>query len=109
MPAPHWFFRCGVLARLVLQHLPRPAAFVAEIRRCLRPGGPLLVTPPARDGSSLTSQSLYRRLRAPCYHRVPGVVRFYAASSLRRLVADQGLTVVYRRGEPGRVSVLARA
>lgn len=99
----------GVLAILVLQHLPRPGAFVAEIRRCLRPGGHLLITAPVRDGSSLTSQSLYWRLRAACYHRVPGVVRFYDTSSLRRLVADQGLTVVECRGEPGRVSVLARA
>ena len=29
----------GVLAILVVQHLPHPAAFVAEIRRCLRPAG----------------------------------------------------------------------
>src|SRR5215469_9439710 len=29
----------GVLAILVLQHLRHPAAFIAEIRRCLRPGG----------------------------------------------------------------------
>jgi len=28
----------GVLAILVLQHLPDPEAFIAEIRRCLRPG-----------------------------------------------------------------------
>ena len=36
----------GVLANLVLQHLPHPAAFIAEIRRCLRPGGHLLITAP---------------------------------------------------------------
>ena len=28
----------GVLAILVLQHLPNPVAFIAEIQRCLRPG-----------------------------------------------------------------------
>ena len=39
----------GALAILVLQHLPHPAAFIAEIRRCLRPGGHLLITAPARD------------------------------------------------------------
>ena len=33
----------GVLAILGLQHLPHPAAFIAEIRRCLRPGGHLLM------------------------------------------------------------------
>ena len=36
----------GVLAILVLQHIPDPAAFIAEIRRCLRPGGHLLITAP---------------------------------------------------------------
>ncbi len=99
----------GVLAVLVVQHLPNPAAFIAEIRRCLRPGGCLLITAPARDGASLTSQNPYWRLRAACYQRVPGVVRFYDTSSLPHLVEDQGLTVVECRGEPGRVTVLARA
>jgi len=99
----------GVLAILVLQHLPHPAAFVAEIRRCLRPGGHLLITAPARDSRSLTSQNLYWRLRTACYLRVPGVVRFYDTDSLTRLVEDQSLTVVECKGEPGRVSVLARA
>jgi SAM-dependent methyltransferase len=99
----------GVLAILVLQHLPHPAAFIAEIRRCLRPGGHLLITAPARDGTSLTSENLYWRLRAACYQLAPGVVRFYDTNSLPRLVEDQGLTVVECNGEPGRVSVLARA
>lgn len=98
-----------VLAILVLQHLPDPAAFIAEIRRCLRPGGHVLVTAPSRDGTPLTSQNLYWQLRAACYHLVPGVVRFYDTNSLPRLVEDQGLTVIECKGEPGRASVLARA
>ena len=99
----------GVLAILVVQHLPYPAAFIAEIRRCLRPGGHLLITAPARDSTSRTAQNLYWRLRAACYQLVPGVVRFYDTNSLPRLVQDQGLTVVECNGEPGRVTVLARA
>jgi SAM-dependent methyltransferase len=99
----------GVLAILVLQHLPDPEAFIAEIRRCLRPGGHVLITVPSRDGTPLTSQNLYWRLRAACYHLVPGVVRFYDTNSLPRLVEHQHLTVVECKGEPGRVTVLARA
>ena len=99
----------GVLAILVLQHLPHPAAFIAEIRRCLRPGGHLLITAPVRDATPLTEPSLCFRLRAVCYQHVPGVVRFYDASSLPHLVEDQGLTVLECNGEPSRVSVLARA
>jgi SAM-dependent methyltransferase len=94
----------GVLAILVLQHLPHPAAFIAEIRRCLRPGGHLLISAPARDSTSRTSQNLYWRLRAACYHLVPGVVRFYDTNSLTGLVEDQGLTVVECKVEPGRRS-----
>jgi SAM-dependent methyltransferase len=99
----------GVLAILVVQHLPHPAAFITEIRRCLRPGGHLLITAPARDSTSRTSPNPYWRLRAACYHLVPGVVRFYDTNSLPALVEDQGLTVVECNGEPGRVTVLARA
>jgi SAM-dependent methyltransferase len=98
----------GVVAILVVQHLPHPAAFIAEIRRCLRPGGHLLITAPARDGTSPTSQSLYWRLRAACFHLVPGVVRFYDTTSLAHVVHEQGLTVVECTAEPGRVRVLAR-
>jgi ubiquinone/menaquinone biosynthesis C-methylase UbiE len=99
----------GVLAILVLQHLPRPAAFLGEVQRCLRPGGHVLITAPVGDGMSLTSPNLYWRLRAACCLRVPGVVRFYDTSSLPQLVEDQGLTVVECNGEPGRVTVLAHA
>lgn len=98
----------GVLAILVLQHLSNPVVFLAEIKRCLRPGGYLLITAPARDGRSVTSQNLYWRLRTAFYVRVPGVVRFYDTKSLPRLVGDHGLTVVGCVGEPGRVAVLAR-
>ena len=79
------------------------------LRCCLRPGGHLLITAPARDSTSRTSQNLYWRLRAACCHLVPGVVRFYDTNSLTRLVEDQGLTVVECKVEPGRVSVLARS
>jgi SAM-dependent methyltransferase len=99
----------GVLAVLVLQHLAHPATFIGEIRRCLRPGGHLLIIAPVRGGVSPKAQSLYWRLRAAGYRLVPGAVRFYDTNSLPELVEDHGLTVVDCTGEPNRVSVLARA
>jgi hypothetical protein len=55
------------------------------------------------------SQSLYWRVRAAFYERVPGVVRFYDPSLLRRLVEDQGMAVVSCEGEGRHVTVLASA
>lgn len=74
----------GVVAVLVVQHLARPEMFVAEIRRCLCPGGHLLTTAPVRDPRSLRSQGIYWRLRGLFYQRVPGAVRFYDADSLQQ-------------------------
>ena len=98
----------GVLAINVLQHLARPAAFLAEIRRCLRPGGHLVITAPVRDATPLTEPSLYFRLRAVCYQHLPGVVRFYDMNSLPQLVEDQSLTLVECHRERSRVWVSAR-
>jgi SAM-dependent methyltransferase len=99
----------GALAILVVQHLADPKAFIAEIRRCLRPGGHLLMIAPARDRTPLMAASLYWRLRAASYHLVPGLVRFYDTMSLSWLIESQGLTVLDCKGEPGRAKVLARA
>jgi SAM-dependent methyltransferase len=99
----------AALAILVVQHLSRPTAFFDEVRRCLRPGGYLLLTAPTGDTRSPTTQGLYWRLRAACYQRVPGVVSFHNMDSLPRLVEESGLAVIDCHGELGRVSVLARA
>ena len=102
----------GVLAILVVystSRIPRPSS--PRSGALPQPSGHLLITAPARDSTSLTSQNLYWRLRAESAHTsdVPSVVRFYDTSSLPRLVEDQGLTVVKCNGGPGHVSVLARA
>lgn len=110
----------GALAILVVQHLPDPARFVAEIRRCLRPGGHLLIRAPARRGttesgtarrsnSPVVPQSLYWRLRAAFYTHVPGLVAFYDMDALQRVVEGEGLTVVQRMSSGPSVTVLARA
>ena len=83
----------GVLAILVIQHLPDPASFLTEIRRCLRPGGHLLLTAPDRQVAPLTKGSLYWRLRAAIATYVPGIVRFYDPESLAALVEAQGFTI----------------
>ncbi len=95
----------GVLAILVIQHLPDPASFLAEIRRCLGPGGHLLLTAPDRLVAPLTKGSLYWRLRAAIATYVPGIVRFYDPESLAGLVEAQGFTVE-KRGDALGVDLL---
>jgi len=99
----------GVLAILVIQHLPDPAAFVTEIRRCLRPGGPLLLTAPDRQIKPVTQGSLYWRLRAVIATRVPGMIRFYDLDSLRVLVEAHGFTVEDRADGVAENVLIARA
>jgi SAM-dependent methyltransferase len=98
----------GVLAVLVIQHLSDPASFVAEIRRCLRPGGHVLLTAPDRRIAPVTAGSVYWRLRALVATRVPGVIRFYDRRSLRTLVEAQGFTVE-EHGDLGLGLLIARA
>lgn len=100
----------GVLAVLVVQHLPDPAGFVAQIRRCLRSDGHLLIRAPARwSGAPSVRRSTYYRLRAAFYTHVPGLVDFYDLDSLRRLVESAGLSVVRCTSSGSSVAVLARA
>lgn len=111
----------GVLAILVVQHLAHPATFLAEIRRCLRPGGHLLVRAPVRSGttgrgslangsnSPVVRRSLYWRFRAAFYTHVPGLVRFYDMDALQRLAEGQGFTVVQRTSSGASVTILARS
>lgn len=101
-------FLAGAISILLLQHLPEPDRFLADIRRCLQPGGHLLITAPSRDRRSHSSESLYWRLRASLAHNVPGFVRFYDTSSLSRLIEGQDLKLVWCEAEPGGVTALAR-
>ena len=98
----------GAMAIHVIQHLQDPATFIAEIERCLRPGGHLLITAPSRSTGALPPQSLYWRVRAAFYTYVPRVVRFTDSQSLIGLLEHHGFDVVTSEADASRVSVLAR-
>jgi len=99
----------GALAVLVVQHLPAPEALVAEVRRCLRPGGHAFLSAPSRSIRSATTQNLYWRLRAAVLTRLPGVIRHHSADELAALVSSSGMTVVELDETQGGASVIARA
>ncbi|GIF64101.1 hypothetical protein Ais01nite_21360 [Asanoa ishikariensis] len=137
MPAPHWFFRFMYDRESAAWERRRDESgqrelverTVDELANVVAPPGPVadLGCGPgahalalARRGyeSSVStghlgwSKSRGHAVLAAARDVLParaGVVRFYDLNSLRRLVEGQDLTVVECDGEPGRVSVLARA
>jgi len=98
----------GVLSILLIQHLDDPSAFVREVARCLRPGGYMLLRGPAREMASLTTPTLYWRVRALAA-LTPGVVHFFDDATLAQFVESAGLAVVDAAILPGGVSVLAHS
>jgi SAM-dependent methyltransferase len=84
---PRWNGACDVvMASETIEHVPSPRAFVATLRRALRPGGVVVLTTP--DGGELhegTSQGMLVPLLSPGLHLV-----FQTAASLRRLLDEAG-------------------
>jgi SAM-dependent methyltransferase len=84
---PRWNGACDVvMASETIEHVPSPRAFVATLRRALRPGGILIITTP--DGGKLregTSQGVLVPLLSPGLHLV-----FQTSDSLGRLLAEAG-------------------
>ncbi|MCC6642138.1 MAG: class I SAM-dependent methyltransferase, partial [Deltaproteobacteria bacterium] len=78
----------------VLEHLPDPHGAVAEIARCLRPGGRLALT--TGDVGSLAARVSGARWHL---YTLPEHLFFYSRESLRRLLGAHGLRVEQLRAE----------
>jgi SAM-dependent methyltransferase len=91
----HWPLSDGeadaVLSTETLEHVPEPRTFLAEARRCLRPGGRLVLTVPF----------------AARWHYVPHDYWRYTPSSLRRLLEEAGFhdVTVWARGNAMTVAI----
>jgi SAM-dependent methyltransferase len=76
----------GALTLLVLQHVPDLPAAVAELRRVLRRGAPLVVSVPAKEGQLIARRGLYWRLRA-WGARMPGFIHRFSEADVRALLS----------------------
>lgn len=80
-----------VLATETLEHVADPAAFLAEARRCLRPGGQIILTVPF----------------AARWHYVPHDYWRFTPASLRMLLEGAGFTEVVVHGRGNETTVAA--
>jgi SAM-dependent methyltransferase len=105
------------IARSVLEHVPDPDAFFAELVRVLKPGGIFAAHTPNRFGyASVAAAVISNRLHAKVIGFVqpgrqerdvfPTLFRMNSARRLRRLAVRHGLECVVHgwEGEPGYLS-----
>ena len=81
-----------VVATEVLEHVPDPAGFVAELVRVGRPGARYLFSVP--DASS---ENLQRPIAAPAHWEPPNHIRVFDRDAFERLIVDAGLVVESRK------------
>ena len=81
-----------VICTEVLEHVPDPGAFLAELVRVARPGGRLLLTVP-----DARSERLVAATAPPQYFEEPNHIRTFSADAFRNLVETAGLVVENQR------------
>lgn len=82
-----------VVCTEVLEHVPDPARFLAELARIGRSGAEYLITVPDPLG-----ERLQKPVAAPSYFEAPNHVRIIGRDELVRLVEGAGLRVTQRGG-----------
>lgn len=77
-----------VICTEVLEHVPDPVVFLAELVRIARPGGRVLVTVP-----DSRSEQLVAATAPPQYFQAPNHIRVFSADDFRELVLGAGLDI----------------
>lgn len=77
----------------VIEHLPDPRAFLAEVARVVKPGGILAFSTP--DAGSLVARLTGQRWLG--WHKVPEHLYYFDRRSLERLLAGSGFEVIEQR------------
>jgi SAM-dependent methyltransferase len=80
-----------VIAMEVLEHVPDPAAFLAEMARVGKPGALYLLAVPDE-----LSEKMQQGLAPDYYFREPNHIHIFGREQFARMVSDAGLEVVQR-------------
>jgi 2-polyprenyl-6-hydroxyphenyl methylase/3-demethylubiquinone-9 3-methyltransferase len=85
-----------VVAKDVVEHVKEDDAFIADLARCLRPGGRLLIGTQNSLSLNYAIESTIQRIRNPGHQWMgwdPTHLRFYTAASLGRQLKQVGFRV----------------
>jgi len=77
-----------VICTEVLEHVPDPAKFLAELIRVAKPGARLLVSVPDARSEQFVSATA-----PPQYFEVPNHIRIFSAEAFEKLLLDSGLEI----------------
>ena len=89
----------AVWAGEVIEHVVDVGAFCSELRRVLRPGGPLLLTTPDHRRRQRIQLALSERRFAEHFSPYADHLRFFTATTLRTVLTDAGFeTIALTRG-----------
>ncbi|WP_374404559.1 class I SAM-dependent methyltransferase [Niveibacterium sp.] len=81
-----------IVATEVLEHVPDPVRFMAELVRVGRPGARYLISVP-----DAASESLQRTIAAPSYFEPPNHVRVFSRDDFETLIREAGLEIEHRK------------
>lgn len=91
----------------VIEHVVDVGGFCSELRRVVRPGGPLLLTTPDHPRALLLRLALRRRAFERHFHPYADHLRFFTAGTLTTVLRDAGFEDVRVRRRRGRLLVRA--
>ena len=98
----------AIWAGEVIEHVVDVGAFASELRRVLRPGGPLILTTPDHNRALLARFAANPHLFEEHFSPYADHLRFFTARSLTMVLEDAGFASVEVVSDHGHLMVVAR-
>jgi 2-polyprenyl-3-methyl-5-hydroxy-6-metoxy-1,4-benzoquinol methylase len=98
----------AVWAGEVVEHVVDVGAFLAELRRVLKPGGPLVLTTPDHNRALLARFAANPHLFDEHFSPYADHLRFFTSRTLTMALEDAGFPTIDLRSEHGHLLAVAR-